>query len=309
MPSRSTIAQERPRTPVNQPKKKKVPEIDGSKFYGAPEPKETKDQNSTRRYTKGGITDDRELIKQFRKHTDPMPWELITPREGVALKEGFKMKQGPEFGSSRTMTLTDETLRITANEYRSKLRSAQIGKGPDGDNRFSQTEPVEMTRPSTTLNVPRGTRQKTNHFSTLPPLETDEFKSDIKIHSARLFETLTKPAEKATPMSTLTTTDQHLMSAKSDYNSSIKVKMGEQNTMTKVDEFNMKILQAGDWGRIQNQYGFAPPVSFPKARPSTVKSTIGVLKSPREREARKGSLSNTESFLKSMRETKTSGFI
>ena len=251
------------------------------------------------------VTDDRELAKQFRTYRDPIQWDSFKITPGVALKEGGRLKEGPDFVGTFVTDPGDGKLRITKEEYNAKMRSAVINK--DGlrlDASSSLHKKTESLDTSSPLFLQKSPQTKARgKFSFLPPLDTSESKPEVRIHSSKLLELMTKPTETMPQNSPYTAlTDRPMQSTKHGLTSS----EDQSLRINRNDEFNMRILQSSDWGKqVSVNVATQNPQPFPRLSRNAMKASVGLkIKTPRDRDIRQGYFLNTHNPLRSARESR-----
>lgn len=256
------------------------------------------------------VTDDRELINEMKKYKEPLLWETLQPTAGVVLREKGKEKQGPIFSTGLSANSTMNTFKVTKTEYQDNMRSGVIVRGGgDRSNSQPQVKTEHLEVPLKTISPIKQSGGLKKKFTFLPPLDLQEQKPEITVHSSRLLDTLMNPNESTAQLSAFSSrTDRQLLSTKSVSKAGIKSSEDLTMKMNTVDEFNMHILHASDWGKQANVNNtHQNPLTLPKLRRHG--PNLGFkLKLPRERDFRRSGVHTPASPLSSLRESKTKDF-
>ena len=256
------------------------------------------------------ITDDKELLKEFKRYKEPFVWDVLQPTPGVALKQGGKLKQGPSFSEAEMLSTTTKSMRVSKLHYDDKIKSGAIHRDEERSSSVSQLR-VPQFDPK--ISLPSSNRQNNSlhkkSSSFLPAIDSLEHKPEIKVHSSRLMAALTMQNDNmslATEYASGSLTDRQLASTKSVYAGETKVFEDMSLKLSKLDEFNANIMRTNDWGKQANVYNMnQAPLSFPKFGHSKSKPSLGFkLKLPRERDFKQ----TLTSPIMSMRESKTKDF-
>jgi ribosomal protein L14E/L6E/L27E len=241
---------------------------------------------------KNAPAEDKEFVKTITSTTTPL-FEAFSLNPGVSLFHDGKSRIEPRPNTASYANLTEPGLRLTRADYYSLTRTGNLMR--DGLSKtVTQTLGGEMRQVASAGDMKKGLEnlyiQDENIADQGKPKQKKNQKTVpapavVKISSAKILETLTNT------ISEMDEYEANLKSKAVQEDERRKKEKRNADAMTvksPIDEFNINIMAAKDWGRSLIGAGGILSVGQPqhiKANPKQVQQTLGFTfaKKPRER--------------------------